>query len=109
DPYTTNPLLKKALVDLGRVDAAGSLAAKIVVPIPPVVGATAKVGNLVWSQDPEALLKGNEQRLKELGASDATIRKLYLSKGFSLSLHTRLAASLAEVNVPGCADYVATA
>ncbi len=109
DPYTTNPVLKKALTDLGQIDAAGSIAAKVVVPIPPVVSGTATVGNMVWSQDPEALLKANEQKLKDLGASADTIRKLYLSKGFSLSLHTRLALALSQVNVPGCADYVASA
>jgi hypothetical protein len=109
DPYTTNPILKKALVDLGQIDAAGSLATKVVVPIPPVVSATATTGKLVWSQDPEALLKANEQKLKDLGVTGETIKKLYLSKGFSLSLHTRLAASLFAVKAPGCADYVATA
>jgi hypothetical protein len=109
DPYTTNPILKKALVDIGKVDAAGGLAAKIAVPVPMVVSGTAAVGSLVWSQDPEALLKLNEQKLKGLGVDGKTIKQLYLSKGFSLTLHTRLAAALGEVNVPGCADYVATA
>jgi hypothetical protein len=109
DPYTTNPILKKALVDLGRVDAAGGIAAKIVVPIPMVVSGTANVGNLVWSKDPEELLKINEQKLKTLGASAATIKQLYLSKGFTLSLYTRLAENLGAVNVPGAADYAATA
>jgi hypothetical protein len=109
DPYTTNPVLKKALVDIGKVDAAGGLAAKIAVPVPKVVSGTAAVGNLVWSQDPEALLKLNEQKLKGMGVDGKTIKQLYLSKGFSLTLHTRLAAALGEVNVPGCADYVGTA
>ncbi len=109
DPYTTNAILKKALVDLGQIDAAGSLAAKVAVPIPKVVSSTATVGNLVWSQDPEALLKGNEQKLAELGAKPEAVKKLYKSKGFSLSLHTRLATALRAVNVPGCADYVETA
>jgi hypothetical protein len=38
-----------------------------------------------------------------------TIKQLYVSKGFSLSLLTRLATSLREVNVPGCGAYVETA
>jgi hypothetical protein len=109
DPYTTNAVLKKALVDIGKVDAAGGLAAKIAVPVPMVVSGTAAVGNLVWSRDPEELLKLNEQKLKETGVDDKTIKQLYLSRGFSLTLHTRLAAALGEVKVPGCADYVATA
>jgi hypothetical protein len=109
DPYTSNPVLKKALVDLGRIDAAGGMAAKIAVPIPPIVSGTATAGKLVWAQDPEALLKANEQKLREMGVGADTIKQLYLSKGFTLTLHTALAGSLREVNVPGGADYVATA
>ena len=40
--------------------AAGSLTTKFVVPIPPLVGPAATVGNLVWSTDPEELRKMNE-------------------------------------------------
>ena len=109
DPYTSNPILKKALVDLGQIDAAGGMAAKIVVPIPPIVSGTATAGKLVWAKDPEALLKGNEQKLRDMGVGADVIKQLYLSKGFTLTLHTALAGSLREVNVPGCADYVATA
>jgi hypothetical protein len=109
DPYTTNPILKKALTDIGQIDAAGGIAAKVVVPIPMVVSGTASVGGLVWSKDPEALLKGNEQAFKELGVGPDVIKQLYVSKGFSLTLHTRFANNLSAVHVPGCADYVATA
>ena len=109
DPYTTNPILKKALTDIGQIDSAGGIAAKVVVPIPMVVSGTASVGNLVWAKDPEELLKINEQKFKELGVGADTIKALYLSKGFSLSLHTRFATNLHEVRVPGCGDYVATA
>jgi hypothetical protein len=108
DPYTTNPILRKGLTDLGRIDAAGGIAAKVVVPIPMLVSSTASVGNLVWAKDPEALLKENEQKLKEIGVSGDTIKQLYLSRGFTLTLHTLLAGSLREVNVPGCGDYAAT-
>jgi len=109
DPYTTNPILKKALTDIGQIDAAGGIAAKVVVPIPMVVSGTASVGGLVWSKDPEELLKSNEQAFKQLGVGGDVIKQLYLSKGFSLSLHTRFATNLSAVHVPGCADYVATA
>jgi hypothetical protein len=74
-----------------------------------VVSGTASVGNLVWAKDPEELLKINEQKFKELGVGADTVKALYLSKGFSLSLHTRFATNLYEVRVPGCGDYVATA
>jgi len=109
DPYTTNPILKKALTDIGQIDAAGGIAAKVVVPIPMVVSGTASVGGLVWSKDPEELLKSNEQAFKQLGVGGDVIKQLYLSKGFSLTLHTRFATNMSAVHVPGCADYVATA
>jgi hypothetical protein len=109
DPYTTNPLLKSALFEIGRVDAGGRLATRVVVPIPTVVSGTATVGGLVWGLDPEALMKQNEQRLREVGASNEVIRHLYLSKGFTLSLQTRLAAALHAVKARGCGDYVAAA
>jgi hypothetical protein len=109
DPYTSNPILKKALIDIGRIDKAGGMAAKIVVPIPPIVSGTATAGKLVWAKDPEALLKENEQKLKEMGVGADVIKQLYLSKGFTLTLHTALAGNLHQVNVPGVADYVATA
>jgi len=109
DPYTTNPILKKALTDVGQIDAAGGIAAKVAVPIPPVVSGTAKVGGLVWGKDPQELQKLNEQNLKETGVGADTIKRLSVSKGFTLTLLTRLATSLRAVNVPGCADYAATA
>jgi len=109
DPYTTNPILKKALVDIGKIDAAGGLATKIIVPIPFIVTGTATVGDLVWSKDPEELRKINERQLKDIGVTGDTIKRLYLSKGFTLTLHTRLASNLREVNVPGCGDYAVTA
>ena len=109
DPYTTNALLKKTLVDIGKIDRAGSIVTKVVVPIPPVVSATANVGGLVWAKDPEALLKENEAQLKALGVTDAAMKQLYLSKGFTLTLHTRLAGALTAVKAKGSADYVAAA
>jgi hypothetical protein len=109
DPYTTNPILKKALGDIGKIDAAGGIAAKVVVPIPPVVSTTASVGNLVWSKDPEALLKENEAALKAIGVSGEAIGRLYRANGLTLTTYTRLAQALSGLNLPGVADYVDTA
>jgi hypothetical protein len=109
DPYTSNPVLKKALADIGKVDAAGGIAAKVAVPVPMVVSTTASVGNLVWGKDPEALLKYNEQRLKELGATDKVIKELSLSKSFTLSLETRMINGLYAVKAKGSGAYADTA
>lgn len=108
DPYTTNAVLRKALDDIGKVDAAGSIATKVVVPIPAVVGMTSSVGDLVWGKDPEEVRKINEQRLKALTVPDAVADKLFANPHFTLTYQTRLVAALSAVKVSGCADYVQT-
>ncbi len=109
DPYTSNPVLRKALEDIGKVDAAGGLVTKVVVPIPMVVTTTASVGNLVWGKDPEELLKINEQRLAELGVDKKVSSELLRSKLYSPSADTRFVAALHAVKAKGSADYVDTA
>jgi hypothetical protein len=109
DPYTTNEALKKKLSDIAEVDAAGGIATKIVVPIPPVVGTTASVGNLVWGKDPEELRKMNEQRLKELRVGDDVAKRFFRNKDLSLTHQTRIIAALYAVKARGSASYVETA
>jgi hypothetical protein len=109
DPYTSNAVLKKALTDVAEIDAAGGIAAKVVVPIPMVVGTTASVGGLVWGKDPEELLKMNEQRVAELGTPEKEAREFFKNKAFKLGYQTRFIAALHAVKVTGCGSYVDTA
>ncbi len=109
DPYTSNLVLRKALEDVAKIDAAGGIAAKVVVPVPGVVGATASVGGLVWGKDPEELLKINEQRVQALGTPPAAAKEFFKNKVFTLGYQTRFIASLDAVKVPGCGSYVDTA
>jgi hypothetical protein len=109
DPYTTNPVLRKALEDVAKVDTSGAIAAKVVVPIPMVVSATATVGDLVWTKDPEELLKLNEKRFQDAGAGDAAVKALSRNKFWTLTYQTRFAAALDAVKAKGGADYVDTA
>jgi hypothetical protein len=109
DPYTSNKVLRKALEDVGRIDTAGGIAAKVVVPVPTVVGMTASVGDLVWGKDPEELLKLNEQRVAELGTDKAAAAAFGRNKAFTLGYRTRFIAALHAVNVRGCGAYVDTA
>lgn len=106
DPYTTNPVLHKALVDIGRIDAAGGIAAKVVVPIPMVVSTTATVGGLVWGKDPEELRKINEQRVAELGASKDAAASFFRNGNYTITNQTRFIAALSAVKAKGCADYL---
>jgi hypothetical protein len=109
DPYTTNLTLRDALKSIAQVDAAGSIATKIAVPIPAIVGTTATVGDLVWSKDPEELRKFNEGRAKALGASDDVANAFFRNGWFTLTLQTRIVAALHAVSRPGCADYLEAA
>jgi hypothetical protein len=109
DPYTTNAVLHKALVDVGKIDTAASIATKIVLPVPVLVSTTATVGGLVWSKDPEELRKINETRLAGLGVSKAGASRYFVNGNYTLTMQTRLIAALHGVNVKGCADYVDTA
>lgn len=109
DPYTTNPILRQALKDIGQIDAAGSIATKVVVPIPAVVTTTSSVGSLVWGKDPEELRKLNEQRAKAIGVAPAVAGQFFKNGWFTLTSQTRLIAALDAVKVKGCADYVEAA
>jgi hypothetical protein len=109
DPYTTNPVLRKALDDVGAADAAGSIVSKVVLPIPGVVGMTATAGNLVWGKDPEELRKINEQRLAELGVPAEVAQAFFRNGALTLTYQTRLIAALHGARIPGSAARVPAA
>jgi len=109
DPYTTNPTLKAALEEVAAIDAAGSIAATIVVPIPPLVATTADVGDLVWGRDPEELRKYNEARAREIGASADGFAAFFRNFTYTLTMQTRLVGALHAVRVPGAGDFLETA
>jgi len=106
DPYTTNPVLSKALLEVGKLDATAGIATKIVVPVPSVVSVTSSVGNLVWGKDPEELRKLNEAGLTELGVSADVQKAFFRNDAFTLTLQTRFVAALRAVKSKGLADYV---
>jgi hypothetical protein len=109
DPYTSNPVLHQALVDVGKIDAAGSIVTKIVLPIPTVVSTTATVGGLVWGADPEEVRKVNEARLAELGVSKRDASRFLVNGNYTLTSQTRFIAALHAVKADGCDDYVEAA
>jgi hypothetical protein len=109
DPYTSNPVLREALETIAGYDVAGRIATGFVVPIPPLVSTTAKVGDLVWGRDPEALRKLNEARARELRATDDGFGAFFRNRHFTLTMQTRLVAALHAVRVPGLGDYLESA
>ena len=109
DPYTTNTVLRKALDDIAKVDAAGSIATKVAVPVPGVVGMTAAVGDIVWGKDPEEVRKINEKGLQTLGVTPSVAKALFNNRWFTLTYQTRFISALRVLNVGGVADYVHSA
>jgi hypothetical protein len=109
DPYTTNKQLHDALVSIGKIDTAGSIATKIVLPIPAVVSTTATVGGLVWGKDPEEVRKINEARLTEIGAAKDDAAAFLKNQNYTLTNQTRFIGALHAVKAKGCADYVSAA
>lgn len=109
DPYTRNPELRAALEDVAKVDVAGNIATKFVVPVPPLIGTTADVGDLVWGRDPEELRKLNEARAKEIGVSGDDANAFFRNPLYTVTMQTRIVAALYAVRVPGAADYLVTA
>jgi hypothetical protein len=106
DPYSRNPVLQKALIEIAKIDAAGGIATKIVVPVPTLVGTTASVGGLVWGKDPEELRKMNEAGMKALGVSEEVAQGFFRNEAFTLTDQTRLVTALTAVKAKGLADYV---
>jgi hypothetical protein len=109
DPYTTNQVLRQALADVAKVDAAGAIATRVAVPVPAPVGTLASVGDIVWARDPEEVRKINERGLRTLGVPDEVAGALFRSRWFTLTYQTRLVAALLAAPVPGVSDYVRTA
>lgn len=106
DPYSRNPILQKALISVAKIDAAGGIATKVVVPVPTVVSTTASVGGLVWGKDPEALRKINDAGLKALGLSEEVAGEFFRNDAFTLTEQTRFVAALTAVKAKGLSDYV---
>lgn len=111
DPYTTNELVQRTLEEIAKVDAAGSVVARVAIPIPLAVGTTATISGLVWSKDPEELLKLNESSLKAMGVPDAGVKEfLYGNDAYTLTTCTIIAQALhAATGVEGRAAFVETA
>ena len=78
DPYSSNVVLQQELQRLAKYDSAGKLATNIVRPKVQPLGTTSKVNDLVWANDPQALMKLNEQRLQSMGV-DPELSKKFLN------------------------------
>lgn len=112
DPYTHNPVLRDELQEVADYDAGGRFSIKLMPfgVVGTVLGSAATVNNLVWTKEPDELLTLNENRLKSMEVSPEDSRALRLNPHYTLTVQTRLVASLdALPGVTGRPEYVARA
>lgn len=98
DPYSSNEVLRKAIADVAKVDAAGRFAVRLA-PIPRVPGASYAnaVASLVWTQDPWELVEANTKALLAAGASQEMIAGFFDNVAFSPTLQTAFVAAILDL------------
>jgi len=109
DPYTTNPVLVPLLDEIAtaafRAHLAVNVAISVAVPGSMAITGTTMVSNWVWDTPRADLIVRNQNKLKELGVPDQTIRALVNNARFPLSVQTDFVENLSHLSaVPGCAD-----
>jgi hypothetical protein len=112
DPYTHNPVLRDELEEVADYDAGGRFSTKLlpIGVVGTVLGSATTVNSLVYMKEPDELLMLNETRLKAMGVSADDSRAFRLNTSYTLSVQTRLVASLDTLaGTAGRPEYVAQA
>ena len=108
DPYTTNPVLRKALNRVAELEAAGRFS-KNLIPggaVLTAISAASSVNDLVY-KDWDEVERLNEERLTRMGVSPQVSEAFRLNRAYSETRQTRLIAALDRLQgVPGRAGYV---
>src|SRR5262245_2244370 len=111
DPYTTNPVLRKALDRVAELEAAGRFSEKLVpggVALT-AISAASSVNDLVY-KDWDQVERLNEERLTRMGVSPQVSQAFRLNRAYSETRQTRLIAALDRLAVlSGRAGVVARA
>lgn len=114
DPYTSNPVLAKALDDVAWVAFTGRLGTNVVmsvvVPGSIVISATSFTNDLVWDTPRGDLIARNETALKDFGVPEARARAFMKNEAIPLSVKTDLVQNLEKLgDVKGRAAVIALA
>ena len=108
DPYTTNPVLRKALNRVAELEAAGRFS-KDLIPggaVLTAVSAASSVNDLVYKNWDE-VERLNEERLTRMGVSPQISQAFRLNRAYSETRQTRMIAALDRLQgLPGRAGYV---
>src|SRR5262245_34896263 len=108
DPYTTNPVLRKALDRVAELEAAGRFSEKLVPGgvVLTAVSAASSVNDLVY-KDWDQVERLNEERLTRMGVSPPVSQAFRLNRAYSETRQTRLIAALDRLaGLPGRAGFV---
>ena len=108
DPYTTNPVLRKALNRVAELEAAGRFS-KDLIPggaVLTAISAASSVNDLVYKNWDE-VERLNEERLTRMGAGPQVSQAFRLNRAYSETRQTRMIAALDRLQgLPGRAGYV---
>ena len=75
DPYSSNEVLRKAIKQVARVDAAARFGMRFSgIPSIPGIEYISAVNKVVWSMDPIDLKIHNEKQLKEIGLEEELVK-----------------------------------
>jgi hypothetical protein len=110
DPYSSNAVLKQELERLAKYDAGGRLGTNIVRPRVQPISGIARVNDLVWGNDPQALMKLNEQHLKSIGADQELSKQFLNHKVLTPTDQTYILSSLDQLKqTEGRAELIRSA
>lgn len=98
DPYSSNPVLRKAIKSVAWADRLGRFGIKSVgIPKIPGVDILGDVNEAVWSKDPYELQDLNRARLRDAGADEPLIERFFKQTTLSPTQQTLLIAAIADL------------
>jgi hypothetical protein len=114
DPYTTNPILAEKLDNIAWVafsaKQAVSLTTAALMPYSMVMSTVSLTNNLVWDMKPADLINLNQQKAKDMGASEDQAQALIANKYYSISALTAFMAALERLGpIAGRPEVIALA
>ena len=113
DPYTTNPVLKKALDDVAWAAFAGGLGVDLLatqVPGGRLVQSTSTLSDWIYAKPPGDLKVWMEKSLKDMGVDQETIDLFLRQKYWTLTMQTALVMALEKLaGVEGRVEVMDTA
>jgi hypothetical protein len=114
DPYTTNPVLAEKLDSIAWVSFSAKQAVNLttaaLMPYSMLMSTVSLTNNLVWDMKPADLIALNQQKAKEMGASDDQAQALIANRFYSISVLTAFMAALERLGpIAGRAEVIALA